>query len=106
MNSDYIDDPEFQVLIKKYLAYLQEELAKVQVFISQSDYPELRQFGHNLKGTGGGYGFDHFTVLGEKINRAAHKKDMPSIQSLVSTFTTELNEAKEKFSKDPAGRDS
>ena len=58
MNLDLYDDPEFQKLIRKYLDYLHKELVGIKKHIQLKKFQEIRKFGHNLKGTGGGYGFD------------------------------------------------
>ena len=99
MNFDLFNDPEFQDLIRKYLDYLQKELERVKISIQHSNFLEIRQFSHNLKGTGGGYGFDEFTALGGKINLAAHEEDINLIQSFVSEFESELAKAIQKYKK-------
>jgi len=66
MDNELYNDPEFQALIRKYLEYLLNEVAKVKISINNSNFLEIRKFSHNLKGTGGGYGFDNFTDLGGK----------------------------------------
>ncbi len=97
MNFDLFNDPEFQDLIRKYLDYLQKELERVKESIQQSNFLEIRQFGHNLKGTGGGYGFDEFTKLGGEINLAAHEEDITLIESSISEFESELAKAVQKY---------
>lgn len=97
MNNDYLNDPEFQELIWKYLRSLNDELPLIKQYIFESNFIELRQFGHNLKGTGGAYGYDSFTDYGDKINCAAHEKDIPFIKSLVADFEIELIEAIKSF---------
>ncbi|MCH7732198.1 MAG: hypothetical protein IIB95_05035 [Candidatus Marinimicrobia bacterium] len=97
MNLDLYDDPEFQILIRKYLKYLQKELVGIKEHIQQKNFLEIRKFSHNLKGTGGGYGFDEFTNLGGKINLAAHEEDIPLIESYISEFELELNKAFDQY---------
>jgi hypothetical protein len=97
MNFDLFNDPEFQELIRKYLDYLQKELTRLKESIQHSNFLEIRQFGHNLKGTGGGYGFDEFTKLGGKINLAAHEEDITLVESSVSEFESELAKAVQKY---------
>ncbi len=97
MENDLFDDPEFQKLIRKYLVYLKNELAGIKDHIEISNIMEIRKFSHNLKGTGGGYGFDEFTELGGKINLAAHEENIPLIKSFVSEFEIELEKAVKKF---------
>jgi len=97
MNMDLYDDPEFQKLIRQYLKYLQKELAGIKDKIQKKNFKDIRKFGHNLKGTGGGYGFDEFTNLGDKINLAAHEEDIPLIESFLSEFELELAKAVLKY---------
>lgn len=97
MNFNLQDDPEFQKLIRKYLDYLLKEVDGVKKHIQGNNFQEIRKFSHNLKGTGGGYGFDEFTELGGKINIAAHEENIPLIESFVSDFELELNKALQRF---------
>jgi len=100
MDNELYNDPEFQALIRKYLEYLLNEVAKVKISINNSNFLEIRKFSHNLKGTGGGYGFDNFTDLGGEINEAAHAGDIHSVESFLSKFEVELATAVQQFNKD------
>jgi len=99
MKNELFDDPEFQKLIIKYLEYLQKELEIVKSKIDQKDFIAIRKFSHNLKGTGGGYGFDNFTDYGDKINIAAHEENIPSINIYISEFESELTKTIEQYNQ-------
>lgn len=100
MDNELYNDPEFQALIRRYLDYLLKEVAKVKISIQNSNFQEIRKFSHNLKGTGGGYGFDNFTDFGGKINEAAHAENIQSVESFVSEFELDLATAVQQFNPD------
>ncbi|MCH8069964.1 MAG: hypothetical protein IID16_11965 [Candidatus Marinimicrobia bacterium] len=80
---DYFNDPEFQDLIRSYLDYLMDSLVTFKVNCVERNYSEIRKFAHNLKGSGGGYGFDDLTQLGNDISSAAMRKDANKLDSLM-----------------------
>jgi HPt (histidine-containing phosphotransfer) domain-containing protein len=75
MGEDYFDDPEFQELIQQYLDYLRETLPELKADLEKRNFPAVRKYGHNVKGSGGGYGFDNLTELGKALEQAAIDED-------------------------------
>ncbi|MCH8013159.1 MAG: hypothetical protein IIA61_14670 [Candidatus Marinimicrobia bacterium] len=80
---DYFNDPEFQELIRSYLDYLMDSLVKFKVNCVERNYSKIQKFAHNLKGSGGGYGFDDLTQLGNDISSTAKREDANKLDSLV-----------------------
>ena len=67
-------DPNEEIA-KLRIAYAyrrREELKNLRVAILNEDWASLATVGHNLKGTGAGYGFAEFTDLGRELESAAN----------------------------------
>jgi len=99
VDDEYLDDPEFQLLIQKYLKYLLESLREVKANLYNRDFEKLRQFGHNLKGVAGGYGFDELSKLGSKIETASSSENVDFLKNLISDFEAGLEKGCKRFEK-------
>ncbi|MBX7059410.1 MAG: Hpt domain-containing protein [Leptospirales bacterium] len=43
-------------------------------------FEDVQRLGHNLKGSGGGYGFPEITSFGQKIEAAAKARDQAALK--------------------------
>jgi len=68
---DGFDDEEWAEMQEMYIKFTSKELEKIQENMDMATMESLRTFGHNIKGSGGMYGFDGVTELGAKIEAAA-----------------------------------
>lgn len=98
MINDYMKDPEFQELIRKYLDYLNVSLPELKNNIAQEEYYNIRRYGHNLIGSGGGYGFDDLTELGRNINLSAHEENQKKLKELFEELEKNITEKQAQFS--------
>jgi CheY-like chemotaxis protein/HPt (histidine-containing phosphotransfer) domain-containing protein len=57
-------------IIIEYIAGLPAEIAKIQDSLDRDDLQSLRRIAHQLRGTGGGYGFDSITELAGDVEEA------------------------------------
>ncbi|HEY4364142.1 MAG TPA: ATP-binding protein [Bryobacteraceae bacterium] len=62
-------------LVPKYLASKIKQTAEAQGHLAAKDFEPIRRFGHNLKGTGAGYGFPQLEVIGAQIEKSAIGQD-------------------------------
>jgi PAS domain S-box-containing protein len=58
-------------LVPKYLASKWEQLGSARASLAANDFEPARRFGHNLKGTGSGYGFPRIEEIGAEMEQAA-----------------------------------
>jgi len=58
-------------LVPQYLASKVKQIEEARVSLDSCDFAPIRRFGHNLKGTGRGYGFPPIEEMGKEIERAA-----------------------------------
>ncbi len=68
-------DRELQDLVPGYLQNRREDARTLQRSLSEKDFETMRILGHSMKGSGGGYGFDGITEIGEKIEAGAKNCD-------------------------------
>ena len=64
-------DPDIQDLVPRFL---ENQLARAKLVVDltgSGDFETVRRIGHNMKGTGKGYGFEVISSFGESLERAA-----------------------------------
>ena len=80
--------PEIAALVPQYLASKSKQLEEAETALAAHDMAAVQRFGHNLKGTGRGYGFTRIEQIGNQLERAAACGD----QALVSEQFLRLRE--------------
>jgi signal transduction histidine kinase/CheY-like chemotaxis protein/HPt (histidine-containing phosphotransfer) domain-containing protein len=83
---------QVKALVPLYLASKEKQIEEARASLAARDFGPIRRFGHNLKGTGRGYGFPPIEALGREIERAASQAD-------ASRVTEQLN-ALDRFVSD------
>ena len=66
-------------LVPKYLASKPKQIEDARTSLALKDFDPIWRFGHNLKGTGRGYGFPPIEELGKELELAASTHDEASI---------------------------
>jgi HPt (histidine-containing phosphotransfer) domain-containing protein len=84
-------DPELAAMIPRFLVNQRKAVAAMQQAREASDYATLSQLGHQMKGTGGGYGFDALTEFGSTIEHAAKASDALHLQQLLEALGAYLD---------------
>ena len=87
---DDFDDEEWAEMQEMYINHTSKELAKIQEDIDAVEIDSLRTFGHNIKGSGGMYGFGEVTNLGTEIEASAKANDRNKIKSLLEELSSFL----------------
>ncbi len=93
MTDDFMQSPEFQALIKEYLAYLNTSLPGVRTNLSDGLYQDVYKFGHNIKGTGTSYGFENLSEIGAEICSSIKVEEYTVLEPLLDKVDTILSEA-------------
>ena len=75
--------PSLDELRAMYLNNRVRELASLASALQRSDFEALARAGHNLKGTGGAYGFAELSEIGKDLEVAAKAQNAPEIQVLL-----------------------
>lgn len=68
------------------LGFLKRQADHIEAILGASalgDFDTVWTLAHNMKGAGGGYGFDAITTVGLRLQQAASDKDRKAIRTLV-----------------------
>ena len=84
------DDDEWAEMQEMYINHTSKELDKINNQLDLDSLEAIRVFGHNIKGSGGMYGFNEITNIGLQIEIAAKASDLDSIKSSLSELGTFL----------------
>ncbi len=77
--SDFHDAPDFAELIIAFVNGAADFRARAQAAIETEDISSLQTLAHQMKGAGGGYGFDIVSDVGRDLEAAARAGDMNRI---------------------------
>ena len=76
-------DKELKDLIPNFFQNRRDEIADIRNALAEHDLETVEKIGHNIKGVGGGYGFDYVTELGANIEKAASEGDTLLLDQIV-----------------------
>ncbi len=79
----YIDQ-DFKDIVPDFIEAFHKNIDEIKAALKTRDFEAVRFIGHNLKGTGGGYGFEEISDIGLKLNLAAKDQDIRIIENLLS----------------------
>jgi len=94
---DIVIPEKIRPLIPKFLERTNASLEQLRAALDSGDVRTLQDIGHRLKGTAGGYGFNHLGELAGKLEEAAKSGDAPSSAKLVAEMGDCLARAKIRY---------
>lgn len=83
-------DADIAELIPSFLENRCQDVAAIPSALERGDYDAVRAIGHDMKGTGAGYGFDAITDLGARLEQAAKDGHYQEIRRLRDELATYL----------------
>ena len=78
---DDFDDDEWAEMQEMYINHTFKELNNIKANLESTTFDSLRTFGHNIKGSGGMYGFSEITSMGAEIEAAAKEENLEIIKT-------------------------
>lgn len=78
-------------VVPLFLETTRDDLQALSRLLNEQDYSKIRFIGHDLKGSGGGYGFDPISVIGKTIEEAAKRSDSDEISRQIALLTDYLS---------------
>lgn len=87
-------DRELEYLVPDYLANRRKDVEQIGEAIGKHDYESIRVMGHNMKGSGAGYGFEAITRFGSAIEEAAKTGNARSVERLTGDLRNYLEKVK------------
>ena len=76
-------DVEIQSIVPEYLENRKKDCILISRLVDGDEFSEIRTLGHRMKGTGGSYGFDDISDIGESIEKSALAADKEAIISSI-----------------------
>jgi hypothetical protein len=73
---------DLEYLVPDYLDNRKKDVVLIHEALMKEDFESIRIMGHNMKGTGGGYGFEAISVFGAELQEAAINRNTGAISRL------------------------
>ena len=77
-------EPWLQPVIGKYLENRRADIVKLRAALASGDYALIRLLGHQMAGSGGGYGFPAISDIGAALEESALASDAHRIRAAIS----------------------
>ena len=84
-------DPSLAGLVPGFLANRRRDVAAINAALGAADYENVRMLGHNMKGSGAGYGFDRITEIGASLEQAAARRAPEEIRERTAELVRYLD---------------
>ena len=88
---------QVMALVPQYLASKEKQIEEARAALASRDFGPIRRFGHNLKGTGRGYGFPPIEEMGREIERAATQADASRIAEQLDALHKFVTESAARY---------
>lgn len=88
---------ELEQLVSEYLEARRRECAAIEQLLHSCNVEEIRWMGHHMKGSGGSFGFDDISEIGEALENAAQESDVAGIRSAADRLERYLERVAVKF---------
>lgn len=90
-------DRDLEDIVPIFMENRREDIKTMREFLQEEDYLKLSRLGHAIKGTGGGYGFDHITEIGLKIEQSSNAKERKGVESAIDELEKYINEVEIEY---------
>ncbi len=84
-------DENLLTLVPNYLAHRQQDVNTIKTALAQDNYESIQMIGHRMRGSGGGYGFNTISEIGEVLEEAAKGKNQEMIRQSAHQLADYLN---------------
>lgn len=84
-------DDDIRELVPAYLESMRVEAGALASLLEEKDFAAMNRIGHQMKGSGSGYGFDELTEIGRAIEDAAGREDASALRLLQSALSRYLD---------------
>ncbi|MBI3950534.1 MAG: response regulator [Acidobacteria bacterium] len=84
-------DADLQKLLPRFLEGRRKDIETILTALEQEDYRTIEILGHTLRGSGGSYGIDAISDIGQALERAARAKQREDIRKCVAELSHYLD---------------
>lgn len=81
---------DLEDLVPVFMNNRKKELETLRTALSASDFAQLRQLGHRMKGVGNSYGFSKVSDLGKSIEECASSEDKAALDASIVEYADYL----------------
>jgi len=85
---------DLEDLIPVFMTNRHKEVETLRGALAASDFEQLKQLGHRMKGVGRSYGFITVSDLGKRVEDAAAKSDRAEIDRCIAEYADYLSKVK------------
>ncbi len=84
-------NPRLVDSIPAYLASCRQQVTTLKVALDRADFAEITILGHNLRGSGGGFGFQPITDIGAGLENAAEDSNVEASREWIASLSRYLD---------------
>jgi HPt (histidine-containing phosphotransfer) domain-containing protein len=84
-------DPEIADLIPVFFENRHKDIKTIGEALTQGDFETIKIIGHNMKGSGGSYGFDAISDIGKSLEQTAITQDTVGIKKYLQDLSAYLD---------------
>lgn len=84
--------PRVALRVPAYLENCRQSVVDIRDALDRADFPAATLLGHNLRGTGGAFGFQHITDIGAGLELAAEESDIKASRGWVTELHRYLDD--------------
>jgi HPt (histidine-containing phosphotransfer) domain-containing protein len=77
---------DLEDLIPTFMKNRAKELETLRNALTGSDFEQLRQIGHRMKGVGNSYGFEKVSLLGQDVEDGAKATDRAALATSIDEY--------------------
>jgi HPt (histidine-containing phosphotransfer) domain-containing protein len=81
---------DLEDLIPTFMNNRRKELDALRVAVAASDFEQLRQLGHRMKGVGNSYGFALVSTIGKMVEDGARSGDRAALEAQIAQYAEYL----------------
>ena len=100
MDDDVIEvevDQDLEELIPGYLEKRVKDVEQLRGWVDDENYSEIQELSHKIKGSGGGYGFQHLSEYASLMEQASKEKDLSVIKENIEKIDDYVKRVRVKF---------
>jgi len=92
--SDFAADPDFEELLEMFVGTIDERRGTLEKQFQNCEMDGLRVSAHQLKGAGGGYGFDGLSLIAAQLEEACKENDIDRVGETLDSILSYMNRIK------------
>ena len=79
-------DAELVSIIPEFFSYRGKDIDTIRLALAGDDFATIAFVSHNIKGSGGAFGFEQLSVIGQQLEEAAASRDHVTTSALVDSL--------------------